>query len=88
MKGVKYPKQWDEEWFLSWTSRRKNDGHKPRQSTQDGLPVEWGQDKSVGTIHTIRHRLGERMSKVHHDHTSYLFRSKWRKKYCPKGIAR
>jgi hypothetical protein len=88
MKGVKYPRQWEEEWYTSWLSRRKNEGPKSRATMQSGVPDEWGQDKTVGTIIITRHRIGERMSRVHHDHTSYLFRSKWRKKYYTKGIAR
>ena len=44
------------------------------------------QDTSIGKLHTMRYRAGERMSRVHYDYTSFLFKSKWKRKYFPKGI--
>jgi len=40
----------------------------------------------IGTINTLRFRTGERVSRVHHEHTSFLRKSRWKKKYFPRGI--
>ncbi len=90
MKGVLYPRRWEEEWYTSWQTMRKNEGPRTskRSMMKNETPDDWGEQKQVGTILNVRHRVGERISRVHYDHTSYLFRSKWRKKYYPKGMAR
>jgi len=40
----------------------------------------------IGTICTIRFRIGERVSRVNYQYTSSLRKSRWKKKYCPKMI--
>lgn len=40
----------------------------------------------IGTINTLRYRTGERVSRVHCEYTSFLRKSRWKKKYFPKGI--
>jgi len=44
------------------------------------------EEATIGRLHTVRYRPGERLSRVHYDYTSFLFKSKWKKKYFPKGI--
>lgn len=39
----------------------------------------------IGKIYTLRYR-GEKASLVHLDFVSYLSKSRWKKKYFPKGI--
>jgi len=40
-------------------------------------------DTSIGKIITMRYRTGERMTRVHCNHTSFLFKSRWKHKYFP-----
>mmetsp|Transcript_22839 Transcript_22839/g.28020 ORF Transcript_22839/g.28020 Transcript_22839/m.28020 type:complete len:926 (+) Transcript_22839:115-2892(+) len=44
------------------------------------------QHLQIGEIYTHRFRLGERVSRVHPYFVSYLGKSRWKKKYFPRGI--
>lgn len=46
---------------------------------------EWEDAPECGTIVNVKQKIGERVSRVHPDYTSSLRRSRWRKKYFPKG---
>ena len=45
----------------------------------------WEEDQDVGTLRTVRLKVDERVSRVTWNHTSSLQRSRWRRKYFPKG---
>ena len=38
----------------------------------------------IGTLHTLRYKLGERTTRVHYAYTSMLRKSRWKKKYMSK----
>ena len=65
-------------------SVRANSAESSRFGVADNQ--EEKQDTSIGKLHTMRYRAGERMSRVHYDYTSFLYKSKWKRKYFPKGI--
>lgn len=48
--------------------------------------IEFSKRSEIGTICTIRFKIGERVSRVHPKFTSSLRKSRWKKKYFPKGI--
>jgi hypothetical protein len=106
MKRLVYPKQWEEEWYTTWLTRKQYFNiplehvslHfmsvKSSESTQsekdrarfDMSPSEDEDevyDTSIGKIITMRYRSGERMTRVHHNHTSFLPKSRWKRKYLP-----
>ena len=45
----------------------------------------WEEAPECGTLMNVKPKLGERVSRVHPDHTSHLLRSRFRKKYFPRG---
>lgn len=45
----------------------------------------WEEVPEVGTICTIRLKIGENVSRVHYCWTSRLRRSRWRRKFFPRG---
>jgi hypothetical protein len=45
----------------------------------------WEEAPECGTIVNVKQKIGERVSRVHPDYTSSLRRSRWRKKYFPRG---
>jgi hypothetical protein len=45
----------------------------------------WEEAPECGIIVNVKQKIGERVSRVHPDYTSSLRRSRWRKKYFPKG---
>jgi len=49
----------------------------------NGTSATWEETLEVGTLCTVRLKIGERASRVHYDYTSLLRKSRWRKKYCP-----
>jgi len=53
--------------------------HSDDESTWDEEPPE------CGTFKNVKLKIGERLSRVHPDYTSSLRRSRWRKKYFPRG---
>lgn len=59
-----------------------------RMSVFDNVETQESLDtsKTIGKIHAVRYRAGERMSRVHYEYSSFLFKSKWKRKYFPKGI--
>jgi len=46
---------------------------------------EWEDAPECGTFLNVKQKIGERVTRVHYDHTSSLRKSRWRKKYFPKG---
>ncbi|KAG7337357.1 hypothetical protein IV203_000006 [Nitzschia inconspicua] len=46
---------------------------------------EWEDAPECGTLVNVKQKIGERITRVHPDYTSSLRRSRWRKKYFPKG---
>ena len=46
---------------------------------------EWEEAPECGKIINVKQKIGEHVTRVHHDYTSSLRRSRWRKKYFPKG---
>jgi hypothetical protein len=46
---------------------------------------EWEDAPECGTLVNVKQKIGERVSRVHPDYTSSLRRSRWRKKYFPRG---
>ena len=105
MKRLMYPKQWEEEWYLTWLTRKRNLVNLKRNNSarpflqtvtrngsggSDGNSIDDEKDQhnvqNIGKIYTVRYRSGERMSRVHYDYTSFLYRSKWKRKYFPKGV--
>jgi hypothetical protein len=106
MRRLVYPKQWDEEWYTSWMTRKLNfqipkdrlpdyfstansrdfESDSMRYDRSESEEEEEVYDTSIGNIITMRYRAGERMTKVHHNHTSFLYKSRWRKKYFPRGF--
>jgi hypothetical protein len=104
MKRLVYPKQWDEEWYTSWSTRKQKlntplegvslhfNSVRSSESTDSGrdstrFEINSSEDEiydtSIGKIITMRYRTGERMTRVHCNHTSFLSRSRWKRKYCP-----
>eukprot|EP00554_Chaetoceros_debilis_P003371 CAMPEP_0194083662 /NCGR_PEP_ID=MMETSP0149-20130528/9685_1 /TAXON_ID=122233 /ORGANISM="Chaetoceros debilis, Strain MM31A-1" /LENGTH=810 /DNA_ID=CAMNT_0038766105 /DNA_START=106 /DNA_END=2538 /DNA_ORIENTATION=- len=57
-----------------------------QSSTMNNFGPNNDSDKSIGKIYSMRYRSGERLTKVHWDYSSFLFKSRWKKKYYPKGI--
>lgn len=45
----------------------------------------WEEAPECGEIINVRQKIGERVTRVHPDFTSSLRRSRWRKKYFPRG---
>ena len=45
----------------------------------------WEDPPECGTLENVKLKIGERVSRVHPDHTSNIRRSRWRKKYFPRG---
>lgn len=45
----------------------------------------WEDAPECGTLVNVKPKLGERVSRLTHNHTSHLLRSRFRKKYTPKG---
>ena len=91
------PADWDEEWFTTWQARKENPHRleqKKRGKKSKRIKSYVGDDDEscfvglpeIGSIYTIRFRIGERVSRVHYDYTSSLRKSRWKKKYFPKGI--
>jgi hypothetical protein len=46
---------------------------------------EWEEAPECGKIINVKQKIGEHVTRVHYDYTSSLRRSRWRKKYFPKG---
>lgn len=81
---------WDEAWYTTWRSRKDNPNNfKSVQSSFSDSDSQRSislQIHEIGTICTMRYRIGERVSRVHPQYTSSLRKSRWKKKYFPKGI--
>lgn len=55
-----------------------------RRFTDDD-DYSWEEAPECGEIINVKQKIGERVSRVHPDYTSSLRRSRWRKKYFPRG---
>lgn len=53
--------------------------------TDDDDDYSWEEAPECGEIINVKQKIGERVSRVHPDYTSSLRRSRWRKKYFPRG---
>jgi hypothetical protein len=62
-------------------SSRVNKSPMSNDSDEDS----WEEAPECGTIVNVKLKIGERISRVHPDYTSSLRRSRWRKKYFPRG---
>ena len=54
-------------------------------SASSNVSTSWEEAPECGVIINIRQKIGERVTRVHPDYTSSLRRSRWRKKYFPRG---
>ena len=73
--------EWTEEWFLN-RHRYCNDHH--HEDEDDNLT--WNDERpECGTIRNVRLRIGEKITRVTPDLTSYVRRSRWRKKHFSPG---
>ena len=54
-------------------------------SDDDSDDDSWEEPPECGTIVNVQQKIGERVTRVHPDFTSSLRRSRWRRKYFPKG---
>ena len=59
------------------TSSSQSDGYSDDESWEDA--------PECGEIINVKQKIGERVTRVHPDYTSSLRRSRWRKKYFPRG---
>jgi hypothetical protein len=64
-------------------SSSDNDSVNERASNDDY--DSWEEAPECGTIVNVKQKIGERVSRVHPDYTSSLRRSRWRRKYFPRG---
>lgn len=55
------------------------------QSTSSESNESWDDAAECGTLVNVKPKLGERVSRVTPDHTSHLLRSRFRRKYTPRG---
>ena len=53
--------------------------------TENDDESTWEEPPECGTLLNVKLKIGERLTRVHPDHTSSLRRSRWRKKYFPPG---
>jgi len=82
------PGEWTEDWYTTWQSRKDNPNTLVNNDNQESK-VDINEDEDVpevGNICTVRLRIGESVSRVHYTQTSYLRRSKWRRKYLTRGV--
>jgi hypothetical protein len=80
-KSMEMPMEADE-WTEEWFRRHNNDCH------HDGDESDcdsWEDTPECGKIRNVRLRPGEKITRVTPDLTSYLRRSRWRKKHFPPG---
>ena len=61
------------------TRKTKSSGYEDGSESGEEVP-------EIGTLCTMRLKTGERVSRVHYEFTSSLRKSRWRKKYFPKGV--
>lgn len=66
----------------SSSSFRNSDDESRSSDYSDGT---WEDAPECGTLTNVKPKLGERVSRVSPDHTSHLLRSRFRKKYFPRG---
>ena len=77
------PGEWVEDWYTTWQSRKEN----PNTLDHDMIIEKRHYEvPEVGSINTVRLQIGESVSRVHPYHTSYLRRSKWKRKYLTRGV--
>jgi hypothetical protein len=81
------PGVWEEEWYTSWQAFKQNPNNLALEQsgrTSSNI-VDEDEVPRVGVLTTIRLKPGERMTRVHYEHTSNLRHSRWRKRWFPKG---
>ena len=66
----------------SGNDRASNAGGDNTDDYDDG---SWEEAPECGIIVNVKQKIGERVSRVHPDYTSSLRRSRWRRKYFPRG---
>lgn len=55
------------------------------EEEEDDAGPSWEEAPECGTFRNVRQKIGEHVSRVHPNHTSFLRRSRWRKKHFPRG---
>jgi hypothetical protein len=60
-------------------------GGEEESESEDGSWYEDEDAPECGYIVNVKQKIGERVSRVHPNHTSSLRRSRWRKKHFPRG---
>ena len=75
----------DEEDDNSQISNRDAESMASGSGSLDSEEDSWEELPECGLIINVRQKIGERVSRIHPDHTSSLRRSRWRKKYFPRG---
>lgn len=74
----------DSSFFSGSGSDSESDGDSYLSSSSGGYD-SWEEAPECGEIVNVRQKIGERVTRVHPDFTSSLRRSRWRKKYFPRG---
>jgi hypothetical protein len=92
--------EWTEEWYKKpWESLSITQSlsagdadlqeiaamRKRYTGTDDAEEVSWEETPECGTIRNVKLKIGERVTRVTPDLTCSLRRSRWRKKFFPKG---
>lgn len=55
------------------------------ERSEDDDDDTWEEAPECGELINVKQRIGERITRVHYNYTSSLRRSRWRKKYFPRG---
>ena len=91
MASMPEPGEWTEDWYTTWQSRKDNPNtlflHERDENENDASNSRgrvW-ETPEVGTICSVRLKIGENVSRIHYEHSSSIRRSKWRRKYFPRG---
>ena len=78
------------------TSRTRKSKYSSQLDSPDALRKEMRakaaakrfEKPEIGTLHTLRYKMGERTTRVHYDYTSMLRKSRWKKKYVSKKMGK
>jgi len=70
---------------LGLASGSDSDNESYSSSASSNVSTSWEEPPECGVIINVRQKIGERVTRVHPDYTSSLRRSRWRKKYFPRG---
>mmetsp|Transcript_21610 Transcript_21610/g.33017 ORF Transcript_21610/g.33017 Transcript_21610/m.33017 type:complete len:2075 (+) Transcript_21610:97-6321(+) len=69
----------------SMTSNDESDYSGSSDENESDDDASWEEAPECGILINVKQKIGERVSRVHPDYTSSLRRSRWRKKYFPRG---